>query len=476
MRGKKTKERCAGAIFRAVQNFARSTGRRIREAGLSEKKRGEDATERSKGVKAQRAAGELVTAGRGLGSRERGRFAGRAGRQGVRLRVGYKPGLSPAGRPDYVRLVMRNLVLRSMSLGVLTVALACSSDDDSSVASPTGGESDEAGTPPAPDESPSAEPPATSAPSAEPGGEAPESPPNANAADTTSAEGAAELQPALPVVANPNHDELLASDVPELAANKRLVYDAWRTLIEARDTVAAEQYFAEDYIQHNPNVDTGRQGVLELFASFGAPLEVQERVQAPLVSITAEGDLVALAQVDARDDPRPYTTTWFDLFRIENGLIAEHWDHGRLPAGGTPAAYVPPQQNPEQEESLASDEPALAANKRLVHDMWRTLLDAQQVEEAPRFLAEGYVQHNPLANTGLQGFLAFFRQFAQPREVQPTVANFIHVIAEDDLVVLATARSYDDANGTPYATTWFDMFRVSDGLLVEHWDTATIDP
>jgi predicted SnoaL-like aldol condensation-catalyzing enzyme len=102
------------------------------------------------------------------------------------------------------------------------------------------------------------------------------------------------------------------------------------------------------------------------------------------------------------------------------------------------------------------------------------LLDGQQVEEAPRYLAEGYIQHNPQANTGLQGFLSFFRQFAQPRAVQPDVANFIQIIAEGDLVVLATVRTYDGADATPYTTTWFDMFRVEGELMVEHWDTATL--
>jgi predicted SnoaL-like aldol condensation-catalyzing enzyme len=276
------------------------------------------------------------------------------------------------------------------------------------------------------------------------------------------------------VTENPDHEALLDSPDPVLAANKRLVYDVWRTLIEARDTEAAQQYLAESYIQHNPNADTGRAGVLAFFASLGAPLPVEERVQAPLVAIVAEGDYVAIARVDEYTEPRPYTTTWFDLFRIEAGVLAEHWDHGRLPAGATPSAYVPPVENPDQEASLESTDPQLEANKRLVHEMWRTLLDGQQVEEAPRFLAEGYVQHNPQANTGLEGFLTFFRQFAQPQPVQPGVANFIQMIAEDDLVVLATVRSYDDANGVAYTTTWFDMFRVSDEKLVEHWDTATL--
>ncbi len=53
-------------------------------------------------------------------------------------------------------------------------------------------------------------------------------------------------------------------------------------------------------------------------------------MSAPLVSITAEGDIVILSFVrelaDRKDPPKKYTTTWFDTFRIENGKIAEHWD------------------------------------------------------------------------------------------------------------------------------------------------------
>ena len=53
-------------------------------------------------------------------------------------------------------------------------------------------------------------------------------------------------------------------------------------------------------------------------------------MKAPLVAITAEGDLVILSFVrehaDPKDPAQKYTTTWFDMFRIENGKIAEHWD------------------------------------------------------------------------------------------------------------------------------------------------------
>jgi predicted SnoaL-like aldol condensation-catalyzing enzyme len=286
------------------------------------------------------------------------------------------------------------------------------------------------------------------------------------------------LEPALPVTENPDHDAMLASDDPQLAANKRLVYDMWRTLLEAGHVEEANKYLDEIYIQHNPMVDTGRAGFVNFFSKMGEPREIADRIQRPVVAIVAERDLVALVTVDEQKNPNvegeTYTTTWFDMFRVKDGLITEHWDHGTLPPGMKPANYVPTKENPDQESSLASDDPQLAANKRLVYDMWRTLLDAQQVEEAPKFLAKDYIQHNPMANTGLEGFLAFFRRFAKPQPVQDKIANFIDMIAEGDLVVLATVREYKDDNGNPYTTTWFDMFRIKDGLLAEHWDTQRL--
>lgn len=290
------------------------------------------------------------------------------------------------------------------------------------------------------------------------------------------AETAPALQPAVPVTANPDHEAMLASTDPQLAANKRLCYDMWRTLVDGRDVEAARQYFDQNYIQHNPIADTGYAGLAAYISGLGEPQAIPDRIQRPLVAILAERDLVAMAWVDQQDRPNApgetYTTTIFNMYRIKDGKIVEHWDHGTLPEGMTPRNYVPPTVNPDYESSLASGDPQLAANKRLVYDMWRTLLDAQQVEEAPKYLSKGYIQHNPFANTGLDGFLTFFRKIAKPKPVAPTMANFIDTVAEGDKVILATLRRYLDSSGKPYATTWFDMWVVKDGLLVEHWDTA----
>lgn len=134
----------------------------------------------------------------------------------------------------------------------------------------------------------------------------------------------------VPVTANPQHDAMLASADPKLAANKKLVYDFWRAVFEGGHMDLAEKYMAEGYIQHNPNVATGRAAFIEFFAARVKPRDIADKVRAPLVAIVAEGDLVMLAFAreypDPKDPARKYTTTWFDLFRIENGRIAEHWD------------------------------------------------------------------------------------------------------------------------------------------------------
>ncbi|HEX7078601.1 MAG TPA: nuclear transport factor 2 family protein [Candidatus Eisenbacteria bacterium] len=132
------------------------------------------------------------------------------------------------------------------------------------------------------------------------------------------------------VQANPNQEQLLASPDARLAANKRLVYDFWREVLEAGHMDLAPKYMADSYIQHNPEVPTGRAAFVDFFTKFSKPKPIEARIQDPLVSIVAEGDLVVLSFVhkvpDPKDKTKTYTTTWFDMFRVEGGKIAEHWD------------------------------------------------------------------------------------------------------------------------------------------------------
>jgi predicted SnoaL-like aldol condensation-catalyzing enzyme len=136
----------------------------------------------------------------------------------------------------------------------------------------------------------------------------------------------------VPPTPHPNPQSLLQSDNENLAHNKKLVYDFWREVLEAGPLELAEKYLTEGYIQHNPNVPTGRQGFIDFFSKFNRkPEPIAPKIKAPLIAIIAEGDLVMLCFVaelprGEQDPAKKYTTTFFDMFRIEDGKLAEHWD------------------------------------------------------------------------------------------------------------------------------------------------------
>jgi len=134
----------------------------------------------------------------------------------------------------------------------------------------------------------------------------------------------------LPVQPLSDQKTLLQSSDPKLAQNKKLLYDFWREVFEGGHLELSDKYMSETYIQHNPNVPTGRKAFVDFFSKFKKPEPIADTIKAPVVAIIAEGDMVVISfareLVDPKDATKKYSTTWFDMFRIENGKIAEHWD------------------------------------------------------------------------------------------------------------------------------------------------------
>jgi predicted SnoaL-like aldol condensation-catalyzing enzyme len=146
---------------------------------------------------------------------------------------------------------------------------------------------------------------------------------------------------ALPVVPGKDQAGMLKSSDPKLAANKKIAYDFYRIVLRGLRLDQADKYMRDDYMQHNPNAETGIKGFKEYFTKLGGPKSVPDTLP-DLISIQAEGDMVTLSLVREYDEPgkpgQKYTSTWFDMFRIQDGKIAEHWDNATKPtpaAGGT---------------------------------------------------------------------------------------------------------------------------------------------
>ena len=129
---------------------------------------------------------------------------------------------------------------------------------------------------------------------------------------------------------NPDHEALLAASDPKLAANKRLVYDFWREVFEAGHLELAPKYMAEDYRQHNPNVPTGRAAFVEFFSRIRKPEPIKaEWKDKPEITIVS-GSYVFMMfkrELNDPDDPsKKYPAYWFDMVRVDNGMVQEHWD------------------------------------------------------------------------------------------------------------------------------------------------------
>jgi predicted SnoaL-like aldol condensation-catalyzing enzyme len=117
-----------------------------------------------------------------------------------------------------------------------------------------------------------------------------------------------------------------------------------------------------------------------------------------------------------------------------------------------------------------ANDPLTARNKALVRDFYTTVLIHRDVDAAPRFLRDDYIQHNTHVPTGLKGFMNTFRaRFAE--ELPPDYKReLLNVVGDKDLVVVYVRRTWTGRDGKRNQELGFDMFRVQGGKVAEHWD------
>ena len=101
--------------------------------------------------------------------------------------------------------------------------------------------------------------------------------------------------------------------------NKALVLEAFDTLFNKRDYIAAEDYWSDRYIQHSAHIAPGRNGLFNLIRTMPDTLKYESQL------IVAEGDYV-IAHGRFSGIGRPAAWVAADILRMEDGKLAEHWD------------------------------------------------------------------------------------------------------------------------------------------------------
>ncbi|MGA7781673.1 MAG: nuclear transport factor 2 family protein [Paraburkholderia sp.] len=101
--------------------------------------------------------------------------------------------------------------------------------------------------------------------------------------------------------------------------NKALVLEAFDTLFNKRDYVAAARFWSDRYIQHSAHIAPGRDGLFDLIRTLPDTLRYENQL------ILAEGDHV-IAHGRFSGLGRPAAWIAADVVRFEDGKLAEHWD------------------------------------------------------------------------------------------------------------------------------------------------------
>ena len=215
----------------------------------------------------------------------------------------------------------------------------------------------------------------------------------------------------------------------------------------------------EQYIQHNLGVADG-------LAGFGAVMQNAPPggFSAKIHRTFVDGDYVVAHTEYDFFGPK----AGFDVFRFENGLIVEHWDNL--------ADITPPNPSGRTQFDGATEITDLdktKANKAVVSDFLNNvMLNGQSDKIASYISPEKYIQHNSSVSDGLDGFGAAMKYFAENGLVMEYTK--VHkVLGQGNFVLAMSEGKFGKGDHVAY----YDLFRLEDGLIVEHWDTIqTIPP
>ena len=241
-----------------------------------------------------------------------------------------------------------------------------------------------------------------------------------------------------------------------MSANyKQQVVDLLKAL-ETRDPKPFSYINPNKYIQHNLAVGDGPAGV----ATLGKKLPPETKVNT--VRVFQDGDFV-FAHTDY-DFFGP--KIGFDIFRFEEGLIVEHWDNLQE----TPSQPSPSGHSMIDGPTTATDLDQTETNKALMQRYMDDLLGGRRGTFPTYFDGAKYIQHNPWVADTIPGLLAGLQALAA--KGQAVVYKKVHKILGEGNFVLVVAEA--TFGGVP--TGIYDLYRIENGKIAEHWDTLEAIP
>lgn len=105
------------------------------------------------------------------------------------------------------------------------------------------------------------------------------------------------------------------------ANNKQIVTDAYQRIFGDLDVSAIDDYMSKDFVQHNPTIADGPEGVKQLVRMLASQGVRKQKIQ--FKHVIAEGDVIIL---HTRYEMAGKEWRFIDIYRVANDKLVEHWD------------------------------------------------------------------------------------------------------------------------------------------------------
>ena len=228
--------------------------------------------------------------------------------------------------------------------------------------------------------------------------------------------------------------------------------------IETGDPASVSVVNEDKYIQHNPQTHEGSEGLAVLFKRLS---KTSPRVN--IVRIFEDGSFV-FAHTEYDFATR---NIGFEIFRFEDDQAVEHWDN------------IQKRQGPNNSDHSMVDGPievtdheATESNRMVIQSFVEDVLIQKHSERLDDFVnRQNYTEHNPRFDDDLDGIRSILSNNSTVNSIHISYEKCHRVLAEGNFV-LSVCEGYVDK----IPSSFFDLYSLEDGKIIEHWDTTEAIP
>lgn len=225
--------------------------------------------------------------------------------------------------------------------------------------------------------------------------------------------------------------------------------------IETGDSESVKVVNEAQYIQHNPQTHEGSEGLASLFKRLS-----KTNPKVNIARIFADGDYV----FGHTEYDFAHSNIGFEVFRFEHDQVVEHWDNIQRRQAINPAGHSMVDGSNNIEDLDKTE-----INRQRIKQFMNSVLIAKDLSQLEEYVDHNLIDHSPAHQDGIVALNSRLQQ--QFTHQQLDYQKMHRVLAEGNFVLSVCEGMHEQQH-----TSFYDLFRLSNGKIVEHWDTTEVVP